>query len=924
MATAFISSLAHGSPYGSSLFGYPSYWDVTLTGSDYFSGTYDAWCVNPTQFLTPSNTGYVELYPTYLPSSGYTQPNSLIPASVFSRSNYTSAAAIAQLDNVNWLLNQHFTGNPQFSVSEVQIAIWRLLGFSTGTQYLQSSDWQEADVQSLVTQASSAAADSFVPGDDDVFAVIAAPTFNVGGGPAQPILIETRFAKLGDRVWLDANANGVQDTGEAGVAGVTVQLSGTDAFGQAVTRTTTTASDNPATTGVDEAGSYLFSRLVPGTYTVTFVLPSGYSFTTQLNPGNADGIANDSDANAATGVTSAVILSSGEIERDVDAGIYRTASLGDRLWIDTNGDGLQNDGATGISGQVVTLIGGGADGVIGTADDTTATTTTGTDGLYQFTGLTPGVQYQVQFSKPAGTVFTTQDASGNTQDALDSDANPTTGKTQIVTLASGENNTTLDAGVYVPAKIGDRVWLDANANGQQDAGEAGVPNVAVQLYTCVNNQPGALVASTTTDANGLYGFSGLKPGDYLVKFITPAGYSLSPVNVGADATDSDAALSGFTGCYTLASGETNTTVDAGIYAAATIDLIKTIRADHVACPSGPIGGGNDGSPAPGVQPVAGIDLGGLTDFLFFFGNGSSDANWQGATKGFAGNVAIDGLQAKERTSGGVPFAGTIYTNDSSLGAWQNIVDQNVGQASGVTGQTALISGLKTDLVDAFLQINALSATQTSTIGGKAYNFANISSSALNGLNTQDGIAQTFVINVTSGFNISSKINITGDAGDVFVLRWDSDANSSNGYQGQVKFQSGGAIVPLGGLQAGNFIHVAGDLNASGGGSNPSSPYPQGPRYDNGTGNLITGGKDFSGGGFFTGYWLTTGAPTTGLDVTGDGKADLYIGDTSPFSNAIFAGGWYTLYHQVQHDFGYERRPCMPEPMHAERHHSRSR
>src|SRR5262245_42526232 len=56
---------------------------------------------------------------------------------------------------------------------------------------------------------------------------------------------------------------------------------------------------------------------------------------------------------------------------------------------------------------------------------------------------------------------------------------------------------------------------------------------------------------------------------------------------------------------------------------------------------------------------------------------------------------------------------------------------------------------------------------------------------------------------------------------------------------------------------GNFIHVAGNINASGGGSNPSAPYPQGPRLNEGTGELINGAKNFSGGGFFTGYWLTT-------------------------------------------------------------------
>ena len=133
--------------------------------------------------------------------------------------------------------------------------------------------------------------------------------------------------------------------------------------------------------------------------------------------------------------------------------LSRPASLGDRLWVDTNHNGLQDDGATGIFGATVTLIGGGADGLINGIGDTTTTTTTGVDGFYQFTGLTPGVQYQVQFSAPAGYLFTTQDVGANGFDTTDSDANAGTGKTQIVTLASGQYNPTLDAGVYQP--VGD-------------------------------------------------------------------------------------------------------------------------------------------------------------------------------------------------------------------------------------------------------------------------------------------------------------------------------------------------------------------------------------------------------------------------------------------------------------------------------------
>lgn len=216
--------------------------------------------------------------------------------------------------------------------------------------------------------------------------------------------------------------------------------------------------------------------------------------------------------------------------------------------------------------------------------------------------------------------------------------------------------------------------------------------------------------------------------------------------------------------------------------------------------------------------IGGVNLGGLTDNLFFFADARTDANWQGATNGFFGDVAIDGIMADERTSGSVAYAGIISTNDISLGAWQSIVDNSPGQASAVTGQTTLIAGLEADLISAFTQINALPASS---------GFTSVSSTSLHGLNTQDGVCKTYVINVTSGLNFSSKIEITGDGCDVFILRWDTDGNPNNGYQGEVKPQSGGAIVPLGGLKPTNLINVAGAINASGGGSNPVAPLPPG-------------------------------------------------------------------------------------------------
>ncbi len=282
--------------------------------------------------------------------------------------------------------------------------------------------------------------------------------------------------------------------------------------------------------------------------------------------------------------------------------------------------------------------------------------------------------------------------------------------------------------------------------------------------------------------------------------------------------------------------------------------------------------------AQAQSTIGGVNLGNLPNYHMVFTDGRDDANWQGASKGFVGDVAIDGIQASERTSGSFAYAGTIYTNDATLGAWQAIVDNNPGQAFASYNQTTRIANLTTDLENVFTQVNALPVTA---------GYANRLSTSLNGLNTQNGIAETFVINITSGFGISSQINITGDAGDIYILRWDTDQVFSNGYQGQVKFQSGGAIVPLGGLKATNFIHVAGEISSSGGGSTPTANnFPQGPRLNDGQGALITNAQDFSGGGFFTGYWFTTGDPT----LTDSGQP---YGQQTSLSNGIFVGGWYS-------------------------------
>jgi hypothetical protein len=341
-------------------------------------------------------------------------------------------------------------------------------------------------------------------------------------------------ASLGDFVWLDANANGVQDGGEPGIENVTVELR--DCAGNVLASTTTAAN-----------GSYLFSGLTPGDYKVRFTKPPGYAFS-PADQGAND--AADSDANPVTGETVCTTLAPGETDLTWDAGLYVPASLGDFVWHDLNANGIQDAGEPGVEGVKVELL--------DCAGNVLAVTSTDPDGLYRFSGLVPGV-YNVRFVPHP--VFGISPMDQGSDDAKDSDANPTTGETACTTLESGENDLTWDAGLYQSASIGDFVWHDLNGNGIQDAGEPGVPNVTVNLLDCAGN----VLATTTTDANGLYLFSGLVPGRYNVQVVAPTGTTFSPQDQGGDdLKDSDADATGMMVCTVLTSGENDLSWDAGL------------------------------------------------------------------------------------------------------------------------------------------------------------------------------------------------------------------------------------------------------------------------------------------------------------------------------------------------------------------------
>jgi len=371
---------------------------------------------------------------------------------------------------------------------------------------------------------------------------------------ATPMPPTTSATDLGDRVWKDVNNNGIQDDGEPGVAGVVVRLWDVDEAGiqQNIVMTTTT----------DDTGNYIFINLpirsldepaVAARYIVEFEPPENMMITIAQA---GDDPALDSDPDPATGLAGPLEFIEGQPILDIDAGlVHPFSTLGNRVFEDLNGDGLQDEGEPGFDGVQVTLWIDSEGGDV--ANEAIDTAITANGGLYTFTQLSPKIRYFLEFTAPVGREFSPQDQGDD--DLADSDVDPLSGLTTIIVLDAGQDDRSYDAGLFMPAEastgsMGDRIWLDLNGNGLQDGDEPGIPDITLSIF----DSSGNILTTTLTDGNGNYLFSDLSPDEYRIQVYTetlPAGLDAT---FDADGLDTPNQIT-----QTLQAGEFNDQQDFG-------------------------------------------------------------------------------------------------------------------------------------------------------------------------------------------------------------------------------------------------------------------------------------------------------------------------------------------------------------------------
>ncbi|MBI2481560.1 MAG: carboxypeptidase regulatory-like domain-containing protein, partial [Planctomycetia bacterium] len=317
---------------------------------------------------------------------------------------------------------------------------------------------------------------------------------------------EHESASLSGFVYHDADENGVFDSGEEAIGSVAVTL--LDSNGATI-----------ATRQTGPDGSYAFTGLRAGNYTIVETQPSGW-----VDGRDAAGqIGGTTVGLAGNDRISQIALQWGDKGMHYDFGELRPVSISGYVYHDRTNNGERNPGDEGIAGvqlQVIAVTGGpGQSGV---------TVTTNADGFYEATGLAPG-EYRVVESQPAA-YQDGSDMAGTVGGVVRGTAtNPGDSMNGII-LTSGDAAVQYNFGEYQLTSLSGHVNLtdpDGNCSGPG----VSAPALADVLITLLDGE-GATISTTRTNSNGEYRFDGLLPGIYTVVEQTPNGLINGEAHIG--------------------------------------------------------------------------------------------------------------------------------------------------------------------------------------------------------------------------------------------------------------------------------------------------------------------------------------------------------------------------------------------------------
>lgn len=280
----------------------------------------------------------------------------------------------------------------------------------------------------------------------------------------------------------DVNDNGLRDENEIGMLGAEVRLVSEDGE---IDLTQTPAED----------GTYFFDGVMPGRYTLHYLLGEHREMAKVVEGGNT--VAHDGP-DTVYGPFEVVM---GEALTLPVAGAVTLGNFSGAVFEDLNANGQWDEGEKALSGATVTL----------TPDRTgieAAQAVTGADGAFDLEGLRPA-GYTLTVALPEGYIFSCP---------LEGLAFGTLGEQSLVCAWQTLTDRTDKAiGAVKPGSISGVIWLDENEDGTRGEGELLMSGVSLEL---VDERGGTVVKRTASTDQG-FRFDNVRPGTYTVRLTLP-------------------------------------------------------------------------------------------------------------------------------------------------------------------------------------------------------------------------------------------------------------------------------------------------------------------------------------------------------------------------------------------------------------------
>lgn len=296
-------------------------------------------------------------------------------------------------------------------------------------------------------------------------------------------------ATVSGQLFHDLNDDGLLSEGETGMVNARVRLLSEDG-------------EIDLMQAVQADGSYFFDGVMPGRYTLTYLLEEHCEMARVSEGGNSV------PASGTQTTTAPFDVTMGEAHTLPPAGAVTLGSFEGYVFHDINGDGMPGQNEERMAGAMLSLT---------SADGMEYLTTSAADGSFSVLGLRPS-DYQLSISLPDGYIFT----ASLTEDGLGLQAaGEQTLSCPWAALISREEKL---IGAVRPASVSGVIWLDEDENGARGETELIMQGVPVEL---VNEATGAVVKRVSSGEAG-FSFENVRPGTYTVRFTLPA--QSSPAN----------------------------------------------------------------------------------------------------------------------------------------------------------------------------------------------------------------------------------------------------------------------------------------------------------------------------------------------------------------------------------------------------------